>query len=79
MKWLKYYCHVHPFYICSGGFLCQAKKLADEETVKNLDAKKRVAEQIKSLQEKKAKLSLESAQLNKALDLEIAGLQKECR
>ena len=48
---------------------------AYREADKTLSARKKAGEAIKVLQEKKAKLSSESAQY----DLEIAELRKECK
>ena len=57
----------------------QAKKMVQQEEEKKVAARKRVAESIKVLKEKKAKLSADTASLSSNIDFEIAELEKECR
>ena len=57
----------------------QAKKVVQKEEEKKVAARKRAAESIKVLKEKKAKLSADTATLSKNIELEIAELEKECR
>jgi len=55
----------------------QAKKAVHHEEQQKVAARKRVAESIKLLTEKKAKLTAESATLSRNIDIEIAELEKE--
>jgi len=55
----------------------QAKKAVHLEEQQKVAARKRVAESIKVLKEKKAKLTAESATLSRNIDIEIAELEKE--
>jgi len=57
----------------------QAKKVVQHEEEKKVAARKRVAESIKVLKEKKAKLCADTATCSKNIGLEIAELEKECR
>lgn len=55
--------------------MSQLKKQAALEEEKKKAARKRAAESIKILQEKKAKLQAETAELSRTLDTEIAELK----
>jgi hypothetical protein len=58
--------------------LLQAKKHADKETEKLAQERKRAGENIKVLQEKKAKLQTDNAEQLRSIDVEIAELSKFC-
>ena len=55
----------------------QAKKMARHEEDVKVAARKRAAENIKVLKEKKAKLTVENAKLSRNIDLEIAEIEKQ--
>ena len=57
----------------------QAKKVVQQEEEKKVSARKRAAESIKVLKEKKAKLSADTATLIKNIELEICELENEFR
>ena len=57
----------------------QAKKVVQQEEEKKVAARKRAAESIKVLKEKKVKLSADTATLSKNIELEIRELENECR
>ena len=69
---------VQAYNYCVNYNILQAKKQIASEEDKKMAARKRAAENIKILQEKKAKLQADIAQLSSTLDKEIAELKGAC-